>query len=327
MERTKIIQRGFLTIVVFFLALTVPHISWALESNEEQIKSLSAYTMGVIHDLNGDTEEAMKAYERSAQYKASNAVRLRLGADYARMGKLDEASRELEALLKEDPQNVQGRYLLALIYTTRKQYDRAAKEYETILTSLSNADPQNIEIYGYLAQLYYSQKQYDKAIKQFETIVSLNPTENADIIYLLGSLYLEIKNRDKALELFTRTLKINPDHDEALNSLAYLYAEDGVKLEEALNMMEKAVKIDPTNGAYLDTLGWIYFKKGNNEKAIEYLKKADSYIKDPIVYEHLGDVYFKMGMKDDARKYWDMSIKLEPNQQQVTQKLQSLGSI
>lgn len=327
MHRTKFFKFCLLGVFagVFIFTGVVP--ATALDPDEGQVKSLSAYTMGVIHDLNGDTEEALKAYERSARYRPSNAVRLRLAADYARLGKLDDARKELEALLKEDPQNVQGRYLLALIYTTKKDYQQASREYETILTSLSKADPQNIEVYGYLAQLYYSQKQYDKAIKQFETIVSLNPTENADLVYLLGSLYIEVKNKEKALEYLNRALKIEPDHDEALNSLAYLYAEDGVRLEEALNMIQRALKADPANGAYLDTLGWVHFKMGENQKAIEALKKADSYLKDPIIYEHLGDVYFKLGDKVNARRYWDLSIQLQPDQQHVSQKLESLGSI
>ena len=311
---------------VFFLFFYVG-IASAMNPQEEQTKSISAYAMGVIHDLNGDTENAISAYERSAKYKTSIAVRLRLGADYARLGKLDEAAKELESLLREDPQNVQGRYLLALIYTTKKEYDKAAKEYEKILTSLSKADPQNIEIYGFLAQLYYSQKKYDKAIQEFETVLSLNPTENADLVYLLGSLYLEVKNRDKALELFLRALKIDPNHDETLNSLGYLYAEDGTRLDEALKFVQRAVEISPTNGAYLDSLGWVYFKKGDYTKALEYLTRADSLLKDPVIYEHLGDLYFKMGEKDTAKKFWKLSIGLEPNQAHVTQKLQALDSL
>lgn len=299
----------------------------AFEYDESRVKSLTAYTMGVIHDLNGETEKAVKEYERSARYQASTAVRLRLGADYARLGKLEEAAAELGALLKEDPHNVQGRYLLALVYTTQKEYDKAAQEYESILTSLVKAEPQNIEIYGYLAQLYYSQKQYDKAIQQFETILSLNPTENVEVVYLLASLYVEVKNQDKAIELFRRALKIDPDHDGSLNSLGYLYADAGIHLDEAQKMIERAVELDPGNGAYLDSLGWLYFKKGDHAKAIEYLKKADALIKDPVIYEHLGDVYFQMGQKDNARKYWELSLKLLPDQEQITQKLKSLNSI
>ncbi len=320
------IGKSFLWIIATFFFL-FPAIGFAMESQEEQVHSITSYAMGVIHDLNGDTEKAISAYEHSAKFKASSAVRLRLGADYARLGKLDEAAKELNALLKDDPQNVQGRYLLALIYTTKRDYDSASKEYEKILTSLSQADPQNVEIYGFLGQLYYSQKQYGKAIKQFEKVLEINPTDNADLVYLLGSLYLEEKNRDKALELFVRALKIDPEHDETLNSLGYLYAEDGIHLDEALELVQRAVKISPRNGAYLDSLGWIYFKKGDFAKALEYLNKADSLLKDPAIYEHLGDVYFKMGEKDTAKKFWKLSIGLEPNQDQVAKKLKDLSSL
>ncbi len=321
-------NKSFLWIIApLFGLLLCPVVSKGMDSQEDQVESISSYAMGVIHDLNGDTEQAISAYTHSAQFKASGAIRLRLAADYARLGKLEQASKELNVLLKEDPQNVQGRYLLALIYTTKKDYDKASKEYEKILTSLSDADPQNVEIYGYLGQLYYSQKEYAKAILQFEKVLALDPTENADLVYLVGSLYLEVKNKAKALELFDRALKINPDHDEALNSLGYLYAEDGTRLDEALTLVERAVQLAPKNGAYLDSLGWIYFKKGDSAKAIEYLNKADSLLKDPVIYEHLGDVYFKMGDKQVAKKFWKLSIDLEPNQDQVVKKLKALDSL
>ncbi len=311
---------------LFFLLLLSPS-SLALGSQEEQINSISSYAMGVIHDLNGDTDQAISAFENSAKFKASGAVHLRLGADYARLGKLDEATKELNALLKDDPDNIQGRYLLALIYTTKKDYDNASKEYEKILTSLAVADPQNIEIYGYLGQLYYSQKQYSKAIIEFEKVLAFNPMDNADLAYLVGSLYLETQNRDKALELFERTIKIDQNHDEALNSLGYLYAEQETRLDEALGLIDRAVKVDPSNGAYWDSLGWIYFKKGEFAKAIDYLNKADNLLKDPVIYDHLGDVYSKMGQKDNAKKFWNLSLGLEPNQAEIIKKLKALDSL
>ena len=315
------------TMAPLLLVLLSAVVCRAMDSQEEQVSSISSYAMGVIHDLNGDTQEAINAYQKSAKFKEANAIHLRLAGDYARLGKMDEAVKELTILLKDDPQNVQGRYLLALIYTTRKDYNKASEEYEKILTSLSDADPQNAEIYGYLGQLYYSQKQYQKAIAQFEKVLTLNPTDNADLVYLVGSLYLEVKNKAKALEFFDRALKIQPDNDEVLNSLGYLYSEDANRLDEALGLVERAVKISPSNGAYWDSLGWIYFKKGNNTKALEYLNKANGLLKDPVIYEHLGDVYFQMGDKEVAKKFWKLSIDLAPNQEQVVKKLKAHDSL
>jgi tetratricopeptide (TPR) repeat protein len=297
---------------------------WAFAIEDSKAKSLARYTMGVIHDFNGLTEDAVDQFKKSASYDDKNyAVHLRLGADYARLGKLSEAIKELHLALAQDPQNVQARYLLALIYSTQKDFDKAAAEYESILQSFSEAQPENLEIYGYLGQLYYSQKQYPKAIHQFETILSLDP-KNTDVMFLLGSLYLEEGQKDKAIDLFNKILQINPDHDGSLNSLGYLYAEDNTKLDEAQKMVERALIVDPKNGAYLDTLGWVYYKKGDYQSALKYLKEADNLLKDPVIYDHIGDVYFKLNEPDNAKKYWNFSLEMQPNQKQIQNKIHDL---
>ena len=106
-----------------------------------------------------------------------------------------------------------------------------------------------------------------------------------------------------------------------------MYAEDSARLDEALELIQRAVDIAPTNGAYLDSLGWVYFQKGDYTAALNYLNKAAENLKDPIIYEHLGDVYFKIGDKVIAKKFWKLSIKLNPKQDQVIQKLKSLESL
>lgn len=297
--------------------------SWAVGDEDHRARSLAHYTLGVVSDLKGDTEDAIRQFEKSAEYYENYAAHLRLGADYARLGNLQQAITELNLVLEYDVNNIQARYLLALIYSTKKEYDKAANEYESILTSFQEAEPENIEIYGYLAQLYYSQKQYDKAIEQFKIILSLD-SDNTDVMFLLGSLYLDVGERDKAVETFTRAIAINPDQDGCLNSLGYLYAEEGVKLDEARTMIEHALEIDPDNPAYLDSLGWVYYKKGEYETALQYLNRADSAMKDPVIYEHIGDVYYKIDQKDKAEKYWKLSLDLLPDQQGVLEKLKSI---
>jgi len=295
--------------------------------DETRSKGLAAYAMGVMYDLHGMTELAIEQFQTALSYQENYAIYLRLGADYARLGKLSEAILGLTKALELDPDNVQARYLLALIYSSQKKYDEAALEYEKILTSFAQAEPENVEIYGYLAQLYYSQKQYDKAIKQFEAVLTLQP-QNTDIMFLLGALYLETGAEDKAVDLFSRTIKLAPDHDSGLNSLGYIYAERGEQLDEAQSLIERALKIDPDNGAYLDSMGWVYFKKDQYQKALDYLYQAEEKLTDPVIFEHLGDVYWKMNNQEQAKLYWEKSLELLPGQQKVLDKLQQIpGSV
>lgn len=314
---------GWLSIFLWGVCLFCPRPVAALDERDNKAKSLAYYIIGVMDDLQGMNEQAIEAYKNSVSFEGNATVYLRLGADYARLGKLAAASAALRKVVEFDTQNIQARYLLAIIYSAEREYEKAAQEYETILNSFKEANPDNIEIYGYLGQLYYAQKQYDKAIKQFEIIHSLEP-KNADVLYLLGSLYLETRNQKKAIDSFLQALAADPTHDGCLNSLGYLYAEDGQKLDEAEDLIRRALKVDPHNGAYLDSLGWVYFKKGQYQEALKTLEEADSFMKDPIIYEHLGDVYLKLERFDEARKYWSLSLDLLPGQEHVQKKIQSL---
>lgn len=316
------ILRGMIFFVVL-LCLWPSRDAAAAIDLDKKARSLAYYTMGVVFDLQGFTEQAIEQYEKSLEIKDNYAVHLRLGADYVRLGELEKAIEELNLVLEYDSHNVQARYLLALVYATRKDFDKAALEYESILPSLSKADPENVEIYSYLGQRYYSQKKYEKAITQYELILSLNQSD-VDVLFLLGSLYLEVGNRSKAIELFSRAIMIDPENDNCLNSLGYTYAEDGVRLDEAQELIEKALSIDKDNGAYLDSLGWVYYQKKKYYKALEYFQKADYYLKDPVIYEHLGDVYYQLNKKEDARKYWELSLELLPEQFHVKEKINSL---
>ncbi len=323
MCRTKVLQVCCCLLFLCGLVDKASAQSWPFMYPKDEAKALTSYIMGVIYDFNGLTDKAIEEFKNSTNYVDNYIIHLRLGGEYARVGNLTAAIKELQTVIKYDPTNVQARYLLALIYSTQKDFNKAAGEYEAILKSFSQAEPQNIEIYNYLGQLYYAQKDYGKAISQYEIILSLTP-DNPDIMFTLGSLYLTVNKSERGIELLSRAIKIDPDYDVALNSLGYVYAEKGSNLDEAQQLIERAIKIDPNNGAYLDSLGWIYYQRGDYHNALQYLQQADSLLKDPVIYEHLGDVYYRLHQADDARKYWELSIKLLPDQQRVLEKLKSL---
>ena len=122
------------------------------------------------------------------------------------------------------------------------------------------------------------------------------------------------------------SVSIDPLHDGSLNTLGYFYAENNNNLDRAQELVERALKINPENGGYLDSLGWIYFKKGNYEEALETLILADQYLRDPVIYDHIGDVYHKMNHVEDAIKYWELSLQLLPKQEEVINKINRFKS-
>ncbi|MFH1441903.1 MAG: tetratricopeptide repeat protein, partial [Candidatus Omnitrophota bacterium] len=80
----------------------------------------------------------------------------------------------------------------------------------------------------------------------------------------------------------------------------------------------------PDNGAYVDSLGWLYFKKGDINLAIKTLTQAIGLLKDPVIYEHLGDAWFKLGNNDTALVNWKKSLELNPDNNEIKKTIEKL---
>ncbi len=312
--------------MVLFLSLLAhasPSYAWGLSLNAKA-QGLAHYIMAVCHDLNGESLQAISEYQKSVKFNGLEpAPRLKLGAYYLRLDETKKATIQLKAVTRLSPQDTEAHYLLALIYSSGHKYDLAASEYEIILKNAARDDPANTDAYMYLGQLYYVQAKYTKAIEQFLKILGLDPA-NTTALCLLGSVYVDSKSPAQAIGTFRKVLQIDPENSEALNSLGYMYAEDGVHLDEAIRMVRKAIEIDPANGAYYDTLGWAFYKKGMYAESLMALQKAETYIEDEVLYDHIGDVYKALKQYTRACEYWRKSLGLDPHQILVQQKIKKL---
>ena len=312
--------------MVLFLSLLAyvsPSYAWGSPLDSKAL-GLAHYIMGVCHDLNGESAQAISEYQQSVKFNGLEyAPRLKLGAYYLRLNDLHKAALQLKEVARISPQTSETHYLLALIYSSEHKYDLAASEYEGILKNAAQNDPVNTEACMYLGQLYYAQAKYPQAIEQFSKIVHANPA-NTSALFLLGSVFADSNDYPKAIDEFCKVLKIDPDHSEALNSLGYMYAQEGVHLVEANRKIRKAIEIDPTNGAYYDSLGWALYKKGMYAQSLIALQKSESYIEDEILYDHIGDVYKALKEYTLACKYWRKSLDLDPHQVLVQQKIKGI---
>jgi len=305
------------------LACVSPSYVWAV-SLDSKAQGLAHYIMAVCDDLNSQSTLAIKEYQESVKYNGlESAPRLKLGAYFLRLGETRKAEVQLKAVTHLSPQESQAHYLLALIYSSEHKYDLAAAEYEEILKNTAANDPSNTEVYTYLGQLYYAEQKYPQAIEQFSKVLNLDPL-NTSALYLLGSVWADSHEHFKAIEIFRKVLQIDPENSEALNSLGYMYAEEGIHLDEALRMIHQAIEIDPSNGAYYDSLGWAFYKKGMLAESLMALQKAQTFIEDETLYDHIGDVFKALKEYAKARESWRKSLDLDPHQILVKQKIKGL---
>jgi tetratricopeptide (TPR) repeat protein len=295
------------------------------ESSRSNTSLYSHYLKGIFYIQKRDYSLALSELKKAkAKDKNSIYIRLKIAAVLVRLGKIEEAEKELRGIKKIEPDNLDASLALIFLYSYAKKDKELEEEYEDFLKKAHKIRPEDIKISEHLAQFYFYKERQKEAIKIYESILESNP-DYVEGLFWLGFLYEEIGNRDKAIELWKRALKINPNHVPTLNSLGYIYAEEGINLDEAEVMVKKALEKEPNNGAYLDSLGWVYFKRGDYQKAEKYLKIAITLTKDPIIYDHLGELYDKLGNIEEAIKYYKEGVEYFPNDEQLQEKIKNYG--
>ena len=64
-----------------------------------------------------------------------------------------------------------------------------------------------------------------------------------------------------------------------------------------------------------------FVDKGQIDKAVDTLQKAvDAEASDPVLREHLGEVYLKKNMPEAAKAQWGKSLELDPKNEELKKK-------
>ncbi|HET6429711.1 MAG TPA: hypothetical protein VFJ30_14940, partial [Phycisphaerae bacterium] len=114
----------------------------------------------------------------------------------------------------------------------------------------------------------------------------------------------------------------------ASNNLSYVYAEQGVQLERAQALAEQAIELR-ANPAVRDTLGWVYYKRGRFPQAgtvfLELLRDIEGTEEQhPVMFDHAGDVLYRLGWKDRAVKLWRRALTEAKKEQPPTTEIRTI---
>jgi len=198
------------------------------------------------------------------------------GLQLARRGNFLDAAKRFEAATKEDPKFALAYSGLAKTYANLGQ-DNDAEQASRRAVELSDQLPPPEK---YLIQASHDQIQrdYPKAIEAYDTLARAAP-DNADVLFELAGLYEKTSAYDKAREEYTKVLTLDPKRVDALLEIGRVESYSG-KQQKALEYLTRAQALavefgnDEERSQILQAMGVAYANLNKHENALRNLRES-----------------------------------------------------
>lgn len=209
----------------------------------EKIKQEIAQAKNEAAQTTESLERLQKYYEAVEREPLSSRYRYDFAAQLAQMGKLSEASEQLDILLENDRTNTDGYILLAFIAEQLNDNLLAINCLEKV-TLLRPDYPGIFYKLGDLTERHYP-AQKRKIYRYFREAVSHDP-RNADAHFRFALLEKSLTgNLEDAKKHLEKALEFDPNHGQAAFALAKMYVKDGEQ-KTAFQLYTKAIAVMPS---------------------------------------------------------------------------------
>ena len=289
----------------------------------------------------GRKREALKTAEQAEKIDPANVdVLLRCADLETDLGEKTAALKHYETVYGLSPGLTGLRDTLSNLYLDNQRFEDAARlacpiepylqiagaalahneltKAAATLTAAQKRFPDSAKIRFYEAIQHRSEKNYPAALACLEQTRSLAIGPEAAVLdvyfYLECAATMQLAGeKDRFAATLHEGLQKFPNSADLMNELAYFWAEEGTHLTEALALSKRAAELDPENGPIQDTRGWVSFQMGDAKDALPFLQRAAILTNnDPVVLQHLGDTYLKLGLRSDAIATWRLGLEKAP---------------
>jgi tetratricopeptide (TPR) repeat protein len=179
------------------------------------------FQLGTAHQMSGETDEALSAFEREIENNEDPAIKV--------MSHLNRM----------------------VIFRERRKWPDAAKE----MTAVLELQPTRSDDYGELATLFLRAGNTEKAAKALENGAD-HGFSSAQHHYDVAARYLESEQLDASIRQFRKAVALRPDMARAERDLGRALNRAG-RLEEALSHLERYLELKPDARDRARVEGWI----------------------------------------------------------------------
>ncbi len=268
------------------------------------------------------------------------------------IGKTDKAIKEIENLAAAFPQEKKYNAILAELFMSQKDYAKAFKSYNQILTT----DPNDEYIHISLANYYKQTNQQKKAYEELKTGFTNSTLSMKEKIQILGSFYTNEEfygsQSQYAFELLDALMKQNPDtitmavfygdvlmrqrkykeaaiqfnnhlkrdssQFEVWEALLICESEIPDNDERLLNLSNRAINLFPVHSLPYYLKGVVYLKNEKYEEAIVALQEGQKWgfqnkYLEAEFYSLLAEAFYRVKEYEKSDKHFDKYLELNPD--------------
>ncbi|WP_290577301.1 tetratricopeptide repeat protein [Ketobacter sp.] len=264
--------------------------------------------LGLASQLDADHQMAITYFDQSLQLKpgALEPMSAKVRSLIA-LNQLDEASRWLDSVVNSVENNSPAYNFKGEIHLAKKEYQSANQAFAKAL----DIYPGWWLPYRNLMLSALAQGDKTKAIQVLEQGVEASKG-SARLRLELARLYESESRVDDAIEQYEKVMRDDSGNALAINNLVMLLvnnrSDDQAQLERADRLSKPLLEKD--NPLYQDTVGWLYYTKGEYDKALALIKRAQvAYPANPEINYHLGMTYYRISEFEKARQYLTASVQ------------------
>lgn len=251
-------------------------------------------------------------YRRAAQLSKAEAL--------VQLGQTRDARRvALSAASGSGPLSRSEAAKAASVLQDVGEYAPALKLIDSALAGASGDD--RVDMLLSRAFLLEHQGQLDDAIGAIRSAVAVNNRRDARLT-LAGVMSEHPPTTKESIGLWRKLAEDTPGDAMVLNGLAWALLHGPAEgWREAHLTALQAVEVNPESAAAVDTLGWSFYLHGDMEGAVRELTRAAELAKDdPIaeIQDHLGDAYWRLDRKEEAREQWRLALRARPEKDRRT---------
>lgn len=257
-------------------------------------------------------------------------------------GRFTDAENKLQVILKDYPQSLEGKLLLANLFYEKRDYKQSVSLYEQIIEQ----GEEKAEVFFKVGEGYSQTKNYFNALSNYKKAIHLDPMLT-EAYLKVGDIYLEwrdtdeasrwyeraIKTEEKSAKVFYHWAKMNYEmvhYDKALEQLEQVFEIDEMHLEgrilelkilqntnksDILNTKAKIFVQDfPNNFDGHLFLGKLFLDLKQTKISYSHYEKALTLApQNPSSQNGMGNYYFDLKNYPKAQEFYSKALSLNPN--------------